>query len=291
MNERGFRQLASQRRVAPSRAGEYTRFGRHNLRRYCDCRVPMQEAEYEVMHDQELVHWWFSGRRVLLERLLQRHLPAVRSPAILDFGCGTGGNALAYAAFGPVVGIEPDRNALRFAKSRSAAARAYRITYCRAVGTALPLRSGTFDVVVASDVLEHIADHEAAAREIARVLKPGGVLVFSVPAHPWLWSSHDEALWHQRRYRRADLLRLLASAGLEVHWLSYWNAVLFPAIALRRVLAPAPRGPVRLSDATLPPAFINRALTRMLRLEARLLDWIRFPFGVSLVGVAGRDTL
>jgi SAM-dependent methyltransferase len=248
----------------------------------------MQEAEYGVMHEQELVHWWFRGRRALLERLLVRHLtPGPRRPTILDFGCGTGGNAIGYAALGPVIGVEPDRNALRFASSRPVREDRHSVTYCRAVGTALPLRGASFDAVIASDVLEHIADDAAAAREIARVLRPGGVFVFSVPAHPWLWSSHDEALWHQRRYRRAELLRLLESAGLELRWLSYWNAMLFPAIALRRVLTPARRrGSAAVSDATLPPAPVNGLLTGMLRAEARLLDWMRFPFGVSLVGVA-----
>lgn len=246
----------------------------------------MQDTEYKVMHEQELVHWWFRGRRALLERLLRRHLPSGPPASILDFGCGTGGNALTYAAFGPVVGIEPDRNALRFASSRPAAARPYPITYARAVGTALPLRSASFDVVVASDVLEHIADDGAAAREIARVLKPRGVFVFSVPAHPWLWSAHDEALWHQRRYRRPELLRLLASAGLEIRWLTYWNAALFPAIALRRLLGPKPREGQAVSDAALPPGPVNQALTAVLGIEARALDWLRFPFGVSLVGVA-----
>jgi len=250
----------------------------------------MQEAEYGVMHEQELVHWWFRGRRALLERLLVRHLPpGPERPTILDFGCGTGGNTIGYAAFGAVTGIEPDRNALRFAASHPARRDRHSIAYCRAVGTALPLRGASFDAVIASDVLEHIADDGAATREVARVLRPGGVFVFSVPAHPWLWSGHDEALWHQRRYRRAELLRLMISAGLEVRWLSYWNAILFPAIALRRVLRPASRrGAAARSDAALPPALVNMVLTGLLHAEAKLLDWIRFPFGVSLVGVAVR---
>lgn len=249
----------------------------------------MQEAEYGVMHEQELVHWWSRGRRAMLERLLVRYLPAGKPPVILDFGCGTGGNTITYARLGSVVGVEPDRNAVRLASARPVAPGCHSVAYCRADGTALPLRSRMFDAVVASDVLEHIADHEAAAREIARVLKPRGVLVFSVPAHPWLWSRHDDALWHRRRYRRPELLRLLASAGLEVRWLSYWNAVLFPAIALRRVLVSKARGGPPTSDsATLPPAIVNRALTRVLQAEAKLLDWVRFPFGLSLVGVASR---
>ena len=200
----------------------------------------MRDSEYATMHEQELVHWWFRGRRVLLRRLVTRHLPQTLAgrPRILDFGCGTGGNSVVYAEIGDVIGIEPDASALRFAAGRSEPGTPPPgVAYCRAVGTALPLAAGSFDVVVASDVLEHIADDRAAVAEIARVLRPGGIFVFSVPAHPWLWSAHDEALWHQRRYRRPELVRLVRGAGLRLRWLSYWNTVLFPVVALRRLLA------------------------------------------------------
>jgi SAM-dependent methyltransferase len=246
----------------------------------------MEPAEYEVMHRQEMVHWWFRGRRALLRRLLARHVSAGREPPrLLDFGCGTGGNAVGYADVGPVVGVEPDAEALRFAGTRPGATR-HRLDYCRAVGTARPLRSGAFDAVLASDVLEHIADDAAAVREIARVLRPGGAFIFSVPAHPWLWSAHDVALWHQRRYRRGELVRLLEGAGLRVRWLSYWNAVLFPVVAARRVLAPRLGDKSAGSDTVLPSPPVNSVLAGILGAEARALDWIRFPFGVSLVGVA-----
>ena len=250
----------------------------------------MDPAEYGVMHEQEMVHWWFRGRRALLERLLARHLPAGQAtPRLLDFGCGTGGNAVGYAEVGSVVGVEPDREALRFAASRSRATR-HRVDYCRAGGTALPLRSASFDAVIASDVLEHIADDAAAAREIGRVLRPGGVFIFSVPAHPWLWSAHDVALWHQRRYRRRELVRMLEGAGLAVRWLTYWNAVLFPAVAARRVLSPRLEDKTAASDTVLPSRPVNAALAGILFAEARVLDWVRFPFGVSLVGVATPST-
>jgi SAM-dependent methyltransferase len=246
----------------------------------------MESAEYAVMHEQEMVHWWYRGRRTLLQRLLARHLPAGRTPPrLLDFGCGTGGNSVGYAAQGPVIGVEPDREALRFAASRPAVAR-HRLDYCRALGTALPLRSASFDGVIASDVLEHIADDGTAAREITRVLRPGGVFIFSVPAHPWLWSAHDVALWHQRRYRRRELVRLLRGAGLDLRWLSYWNAVLFPVVAARRVLTPRLGDGQAVSDTALPSRPVNAVLTGVLRAEARALGWLRFPFGVSLVGVA-----
>ncbi len=252
----------------------------------------MRDTEYAVMHNQEMVHWWFRGRRVLLMSLLGRHLrPAGGRPVrLLDLGCGTGGNSIAYADFASVVGVEPDASALRFAQARrgDAGERVRGPFYCRAVGTSLPLARHCFDAVVASDVLEHIADDRLAVAEIARVLVPGGVFVFSVPAHPWLWSTHDEALWHQRRYRRAELERLLREGGFRIRWLSYWNAVLFPVVAAYRVLARWKRAGDPASDATLPAHLVNESLFGVLRAEAAALRFVRFPFGISLVGVAER---
>ena len=135
--------------------------------------------------------------------------------------------------------------------------------------------------MIASDVLEHIADDGAAAREIARVLRPGGVFIFSVPAHPWLWSAHDVALWHQRRYRRRELVRLLGGAGFRLRWLSYWNSVLFPVVAARRVLASGLGDKTAASDTVLPSPWVNRALTGILRAEAKAL-------GVDAVPVRGQ---
>jgi SAM-dependent methyltransferase len=156
------------------------------------------------------------------------------------------------------------------------------------VGTSLPLARESFDAVIASDVLEHIADDRSAVAEVARVLRPGGVFLFTVPAHPWLWSGHDEALWHQRRYRRAGLKRLLAEAGFELRWLSYWNAVLFPVVAMHRALGRLRRGGEPVSDARLPGPLANRTLFGILVAEAAALRYVTFPLGVSLAGVAQR---
>lgn len=244
----------------------------------------MRNDEYAIMHAQELAHWWFRGRRRLLVDLLRRHLPVpagARKPLILDFGSGTGGNSLEYTAFGRVVGIEPDATAVRFARERPGP------FYSRALGTALPFGDRTFDAVVASDVLEHIEHDAEAVREIRRVLRPGGVLVFTVPAHPWLWSDHDRALWHHRRYRRPEVVELIERGGLVLPWLSYWNSTLFPAIAAQRLVRGSRAAPR--SDAVVPPSWLNRALFGIVAAEAALLRYVRLPWGVTLTGVAVRS--
>jgi SAM-dependent methyltransferase len=241
-------------------------------------------AEYDAMHLVEMRHWWFRGRRRVLMDLL-KDVAGSRSGSIriLDYGCGTGGNTPSYASLGSVVGIEPDGAAIRLAGRRAGA------RYARASGTQLPFRAGVFDTVVASDVLEHIDDDLAAVSEIARVLTPGGAVVFSVPAHPWLFSEHDAALHHFRRYTKAGLRGVLERGGLKIRRLTYWNTALFPAVALHRLLGRRrPGGIPPRSDTR--PTFrpVNEALAGLLRLEAAILHHASLPWGVSLVGVAAR---
>jgi SAM-dependent methyltransferase len=243
----------------------------------------VQPHEYEVMHAQELSHWWFRGRRRVLVNLLRGVAgPRAGSLRILDYGCGTGGNSSAYASLGEVFGIEPDAGAVRLAQERGGA------RYCRASGTELPLRRAVFDAVVASDVLEHIQDDSAAVGEIARVLRPGGTAVVSVPAHQWLFSEHDAALHHFRRYSKAALRRVLEGGGLRIRRISYWNAALFPAICLHRLVArrSGVQGPR--SDTTSAPWLVNEALTAVLAAEAVILRHASLPWGVSLIAVADR---
>jgi SAM-dependent methyltransferase len=240
-------------------------------------------AEYEVMHSLELSHWWFRGRRRMLVDLLRDAAgPQAGSLRILDYGCGTGGNTQAYASLGRVVGIEPDAAAVGLAGQRGGA------DYCRASGTQLPFGQGAFDAVVASDVLEHIADDGAAISEIARVMTPGGAAVISVPAHQWLFSAHDAALHHFRRYSKAALRDVLERGGLKVRRLSYWNAALFPAICLQRLLIRPRPGQELRSDARSSPWLINEALAALLMAEAAILRRASLPWGVSLVVVAER---
>jgi SAM-dependent methyltransferase len=239
--------------------------------------------EYDVMHGLELRHWWFRGRRRVLVDLLRQSTGRKSGiPRILDFGCGTGGNTTVYASLGSVIGIEPDASAVRLAQARGGA------LYCRGTGTRLPFRGGAFDAVVASDVLEHIEDDRAALAETARVLRPGGVLVISVPAHQWLFSEHDAALHHFRRYSKTALREVLERSGFKARRLSYWNAALFPAISLSRLMRRDRSERQARSDLRLPPWIVNEALAMLLAAEAEILRHVSLPWGVSLVGVADR---
>jgi SAM-dependent methyltransferase len=243
----------------------------------------MQPNEYEIMHALELRHWWFRGRRQLLVNLLRGAAGAqAGSLRILDYGCGTGGNTLAYSSLGAVVGVEPDSAAVRLAHERGGA------RYCRTGGTQLPFREGSFDFVMASDVLEHIEHDREAVAEIGRVLRPGGAAILSVPAHQWLFSEHDTALYHFRRYSKSALRNLLEATGLRVRRLSYWNAALFPAVCVHRLLGKWRRANQPHSDTISAPWLLNETLAGLLTIESAIAHRIGLPCGVSLVAVAER---
>jgi SAM-dependent methyltransferase len=157
----------------------------------------------------------------------------------------------------------------------------------------LPFADGCFDVVLACDVLEHLADDRRAIRELRRVLRPEGTLVATVPADPMLWSPHDVALSHHRRYTRATLRQALEDGGLAPMSLDAWMVLLRPLVRLRRTLTnrsamrtPAPPDEY-VSDLEPVARPLNAVLTGVLRVEDRV-PALRRRSGVSLVAVARR---
>jgi SAM-dependent methyltransferase len=158
----------------------------------------------------------------------------------------------------------------------------------------LPFADDSFDVVTMLDVLEHLRDDCCALEEVHRVLRPGGALVMSVPAYQTLWSAHDEALHHFRRYEFQSLRRLLRQNGFSVRILSFAMSLMPPAAWLwRRFLLPfqprRPRGATRHSEgAVLPevPIAVNRALVKYLEAEGKIIARCPLRFGTSLVAVA-----
>lgn len=242
----------------------------------------MRTAELTKMFELEDTYWWFAARRELVAELVRRHRPRRPNLVILDVGCGTGATLGALEQFGTVVGIDRSAAALGYCRARNQR----RLVQAR--GEELPITSASVDVVTALDLLEHIRDDAGASAEFARVLRPGGLLVVTVPALPGLWSEHDEALDHLRRYRATRLRRVLSSAGFRIERLSPLITALLPPIAgLRLVQRALPRRSGAPQTAfILPPAPVNRMLTELLRLESRWLLRRNLPVGVSLMAVA-----
>lgn len=209
---------------------------------------------------------------------MRRYHPGGR---LLDLGCGTGGVLKHLHRFSPAVGIDPSSEATGYCHQRS-------LSVAQASGTHLPFADGSFGAVLALDVIEHVDDDVALLREARRVLRPGGVAVLTVPALPWLWSDHDVVNHHRRRYVRRTLERSVRAAGLEMVKESYYNALLLPLAATRKVLHRMNGGGEHhLEDL---PGPLNAGLRGVMGLERPLIARLDLPFGASLVCTARRSS-
>lgn len=238
----------------------------------------MERVVYDRMAELDGLHWWYRARREILADLIARRVKPPRPARILEIGCGTGHNVLMLKRFGEVDAIEIDAAARAIASERLG----------KEVRSApLPELPGvpdaTYDLVAILDVLEHVeADREALIR-IARKLKPGGRILITVPAHPWMWSAHDVVNHHQRRYTRRSLRKVIADAGLKLEMMSYFNSLLFPLAAAARLAGRVTAKED--SDDSLPPRPVNKLFEFLFGLERHALGRVPFPPGVSLVAI------
>lgn len=230
----------------------------------------MDDDELRRSAALEQRHWWYSGRRALVRRLM-RGVPAGRA---IDVGPGPGGNAAVLRDLGwQVTGVELTHTGALLCASRG-------VPVVRGDATRLPVPDASVDLVMSTDVWEHIEDDETVARESFRVLRPGGRLLVAVPADMVLWSGHDVALGHVRRYERQELLDLVEAQGFVVHDIASWNVLLRPAARLRRSHNEAGSDEGR-SEMEAVAAPLNAGLRAAVAIES-LLPVGRLP-GLSLV--------
>lgn len=233
--------------------------------------------------DLEQWHWWFRGRRKIIESVLRRELGAgdAAPRRLLSVGCGPAEGLEWLKPFagpgGKVCGldVEPAHaerppEGIEFVVGRLEDA---------------PFDDASFDAVLALDVLEHLDDDAAGLREALRLVRPGGLLLVTVPALPSLWGGQDVVSEHRRRYTKRTLTRLFDGAGLKGYRASYFNTLLFPLAAsvrlARRAAGTGSRPRSDFDDNR--PGLANDVLAWVFGLESRLITRAALPVGVSLL--------
>lgn len=242
----------------------------------------MDRNVYRRLDAIEGEHWWFVARRRILRSAIARYRPRPGELRLLEAGCGTGGNLALLSEFGTVDAFELDDEARALASRKGAVG-----VRKGMLPDDVPFAPGGYDIVAAFDVIEHVEEDVASLRRLGERLAPGGRLVLTVPALPWLWSRHDEAHHHHRRYVRAGMVAALAEAGLRPVEVTYYNTALLPLIAgvrfAKRLLGRADR-----PDDAMPGPVANSVLRSIFSLERFAIGRVRLPVGVSLLAVAER---
>ena len=241
----------------------------------------MEENEYQKMYELEEKYWWHVGRQDIIFSQIEKLLDSKnKSVDILDVGCGTGINFKILNRFGKVTGIDNSQLAINFCQKRGIK------DVLKGEAEKLPLTDNSYDLVCAFDLIEHMDDDKKALREFYRVCKPSGYVFILAPAYQFLWSEHDEALHHKRRYTLSDLHRKLSLAGFILHKRSYLITFLFLPILIFRFsksLTNNKKGS-KTSYFLLPPP-VNAFFIWLLKVESLLLRKINFPFGASVLTI------
>ena len=237
----------------------------------------MELAEYEKLYRLEENYWWWVGKRRIVKSILDKS--KLDSGLVLDVGCGTGANFKHPTEHKQVISLDSSNDALNFCKMRGVQ------NLIQGDAENLPFKDDVFDLVTACDLLEHVDDNKTMTG-FYRVLKPNGSLAVTVPAFRFLWSKHDQALGHRRRYNRSQLSAIIEANGFTIQKISYWNFFLFIPIGARRLSNRIVNRQKVESDVKKLPSIINGFLSAILRIESYIITNLNLPFGISLVCIA-----
>lgn len=241
----------------------------------------MQDDVYQTMFEVEDRHWWYAAKQRIVLNLLQRYLPHTNGtkPRVADLGCGCGAMLAKLGSDFDAVGVDGSPHAIEFAAKRGVRVELGKFP------DALPLPEGQFDAVLLLDVLEHLEDDHSAVRQASQLLRPGGIIIATVPAYEWLWSYWDDLHHHFRRYRRSQLGGVFRAQKLKVEVISYANMALFPVAAAVRLMQRSSKPANPKAAMRVPISPVNWTLRTIYSSERHLLGRVKLPFGLSVIAV------
>ena len=242
----------------------------------------MQQHTYAIMDEVEGSHWWFVGRRAILDSFLQTIVQSLKSKVqslkILDVGCGTGANIEMLSVYGEAEGVDVSDDALEFCRKKG-------LKVQKGLAETLPYADETFDLTTALDVIEHLDDDIAGLTDLFRVTKSGGYSLIFVPAFMWLWGVQDDISNHRIRYTKSQIVDRLKTAGYDIERATYANWTFFaPILAGRTIMKVTGIKPESENNITV--SALNGVFGKLFGAERFWLRNFNFPFGVSIVVVA-----
>lgn len=246
----------------------------------------MEKGFEEKYHKIEKEHFWFKSRRNYIRKLLNSY---PKDATILDIGCSSGIllDELIQDGFAVenLYGVDISSIAIENCKKNG-------INNAYVMDAQNIQLNKKFDIVIASDCLEHIEDDESALKNWNNLLTNNGTIIIFVPAFMSLWSHHDKVNMHFRRYTLKELKNKMEHNGLEIKKSSFWNFFLFLPVYIFRKIENKTKNTKNNTDGDLiEKPFGNYLLTHLINLENKLLQFLDFPFGISVFCIAKKGTV
>jgi 2-polyprenyl-3-methyl-5-hydroxy-6-metoxy-1,4-benzoquinol methylase len=244
----------------------------------------MDKLIYEEMFRIEETHWWFVARRKIITHLIEKMIPKLNHSKekilICDLGCGCGATLKVLSQKYNVYGMEASDDAIKFCRERGLNIQKGELPHD------VPYEENRFSVVLILDVLEHIADEDKAVKKAVSLLRPGGIVICTVPAYQWLWTRHDEIHHHKRRYTKKRISELFnTSSKILPVILTYYNTLLFPLALVERITSKIMNKKQNRPQISYPNKILNMIFEKIFGVERFLIPKITFPFGLSIIGI------
>ena len=242
----------------------------------------MKKNEYSMMNEIENYHWWFIGKSILIDNICKRLFHSLsKDRRMLDVGCGTGKMISILKRYGHSYGVEISHEAVNYLKNKNI----HDIIICDA-NKPIPCKENKFSLITCLDVLEHVVNDALLINEMLRVCEQEGYIVITVPAFNILWSYHDEALYHKRRYSKKQLIKMLDKSDCRITKATYYNfSFFFPVLIFRKIreIFVDEKKEVHSDCYVSVPSPVNKLFSILLDMEIKCLRFFNFPCGVSLL--------